>query len=101
MTVKILLPHNRYQLPGSEDEVYRRELEMLVDHSHEVIEYTRDNREIAQYGVGSKATLAVRTTGAWGTYRQIGTILAEARLDLRKQTRTGCHYEHHRDPKLG
>jgi hypothetical protein len=46
--VKILLAHNRYQLPGGEDEVYRRELEMLVDHGHEVIEYTRDNREIAQ-----------------------------------------------------
>ncbi len=99
--MKILLAHNRYQLPGGEDEVYRRELEMLVDNSHEVIEYTRDNRKIAQYGVGSKATLAVGTTWAWDTYRQIDTILAEARLDLRKQTRTGGHYKHHRDPKLG
>lgn len=80
--MKILLAHNRYQLPGGEDEVYRREREMLLGHGHEVIEYTRDNREIAQYGVGSKATLAVRTTWAWDTYRQIGTILAEARPDL-------------------
>ena len=80
--MKILLAHNRYQLPGGEDEVYRRELEMLVDHGHEVIEYTRDNREIAQYGVGDKATLAVRTTWAWDTHRQLGAILAKAKPDV-------------------
>lgn len=80
--MKILLVHNRYQLPGGEDEVYRRERQLLLDHGHDVIEYIRDNREIAEYGAHKKATLVARTTWAWDSYRQIAAVLAEDKPDL-------------------
>lgn len=80
--MKILFAHNRYRLSGGEDEVYCRELELLRLHGHDVVEYTRDNQEIADYGVGSNLTLAVRTTWAWDSYSQVGKVLAEARPDV-------------------
>jgi glycosyltransferase involved in cell wall biosynthesis len=80
--VKILAIHNRYQSPGGEDEVYRRECGMMAEHGHEIIEYTRDNREIANYGIGSKLTLALRTTWAWDTYRQLEAVLAKTKPDV-------------------
>jgi len=80
--MKVLLAHNLYQLPGGEDEVYRREREMLVEHGHEVIEYTRDNREIAEYGGGRKAALVLSTTWAQDSYRQLCKILERTKPDL-------------------
>jgi glycosyltransferase involved in cell wall biosynthesis len=80
--VKILAVHNRYQSLGGEDEVYRRECGMLAEHGHELIEYTRDNREIAHYGIGGKITLPLRTIWAWDSYRQLATILAQAKPDV-------------------
>jgi glycosyltransferase involved in cell wall biosynthesis len=80
--VKVLLAHNRYQLPGGEDEVYRREREMLVEHGHEVIEYMRDNREIAEYGGGEKAALALSTTWAQDSYRQLRKIVRRTKPDV-------------------
>ncbi len=80
--MKILLVHNRYQLPGGEDEVLRRERELLIQHGHEVIEYSRDNQEIANYNLGSNATLGLRTTWAWDSYRQLQSLVVEAKPDV-------------------
>jgi glycosyltransferase involved in cell wall biosynthesis len=80
--VKILLVHNRYQVLGGEDEVYCRERQLLLSHGHNVIEYTRDNREIAEYGARKKATLVLRTTWAWDSYGQVAAVLAEEKPNL-------------------
>ncbi|MBV9340930.1 MAG: glycosyltransferase family 4 protein [Acidobacteria bacterium] len=73
--MKLLLVHNRYRLPGGEDEVYSRERELLQQHGHQIIEYNRDNREIEEYGAGRKATLAMRTVWARDSYREITAII--------------------------
>ena len=80
--MKVLLLHNRYQLSGGEDAVYEREHGLLLQYGHQVMEYTRDNREIANYGSISKATLAVRTTWAWDSHREIAKLLAEVKPDV-------------------
>jgi glycosyltransferase involved in cell wall biosynthesis len=80
--VKTLLVHNHYQMLGGEDEVYHRERKMLVEHGHDVIEYTRDNREIAEYGAANRLTLALRTTWAWDSYHQLCDILAKTKPNI-------------------
>ncbi len=80
--MKILLVHNRYQSQGGEDEVYRRERQLLIDNGHEVVEYTRDNAEIRESEVYNKIGLAFRTTWAVDTRRELGSVLARERPDV-------------------
>jgi glycosyltransferase involved in cell wall biosynthesis len=80
--VKVLLLHNRYQSPGGEDEVYSRERQLLTDNGHEVVEYTRDNGEIREYGIYNKVSLAFRTTWAVDTCRQLRSLLAREKPDV-------------------
>jgi glycosyltransferase involved in cell wall biosynthesis len=79
---KVLLVHNRYQSTGGEDEVFRREKELLLRQGHQVIEYTRDNEEISKYGARQKASLVVRTTWAWDSYRELLRLLRQERPDV-------------------
>ena len=79
---KVLLVHNRYQLSGGEDEVYRREKELLLRRGHEVIEYTKDNEEISEYGALQKASLIVRTTWASNSYRELVRLLLREKPDV-------------------
>lgn len=80
--MKILLVHNRYQLPGGEDEVCSRERDLLQRHGHEIVEYVRDNREIAGYGTGQKISLALRTTWACDSYREIAVLIKNEAPDV-------------------
>jgi glycosyltransferase involved in cell wall biosynthesis len=43
---RILVVHNRYQLPGGEDTVVNAEIELLRRNGHEVETYLRDNQEL-------------------------------------------------------
>ena len=45
--MKILVAHNRYHYRGGEDTVVDAELELLRRHGHQVMLYSRDNRELA------------------------------------------------------
>jgi glycosyltransferase involved in cell wall biosynthesis len=80
--LKILLVHNRYQLPGGEDQVYQRERELLRHYGHEVTEFVRDNREIGQYSPIRKVGLALRTTWAWDSYSHVREILRHTKPDV-------------------
>ena len=42
--MKVLLAHNHYYWPGGEDEVFRRESQLLRSAGNEVVEYIRYNR---------------------------------------------------------
>lgn len=80
--MKILLIHNRYRYPGGEDQVFRREAELLSSVGHSVLEYTRDNREIEEEGILYKASLAARTLWAWDAQRELRAILKAERPDV-------------------
>ena len=49
MNHSVLKVHNLYQQPGGEDESVRSECALLTRAGHSVIEYARDNDEIARY----------------------------------------------------
>jgi glycosyltransferase involved in cell wall biosynthesis len=77
--VKILLVHNLYRYPGGEDQVFRREVELLRSAGHEVFEYTRHNDEIVESGISNKVKLGARTLWAWDTQRELRAILQRKR----------------------
>lgn len=80
--IRLLLVHNRYQLPGGEDSVFEAEKNLLLSAGHEVDEYVRLNSEIAEYGLWPKATLGLRTVWAWDSSRELRTRLQRNRPDL-------------------
>ncbi len=80
--MKILLVHNKYQIPGGEDEVFRRERDLLVSAGHEVIEYVRDNSEIAGYHWWQQATLPFRTIWARDSYKAVRSVLKQHTPDV-------------------
>jgi len=80
--LNLLFAHNLYQQPGGEDGVMRAERELLARAGHRVVEYVRDNDEIAPYGLWQKATLGLRTVWAWDSYREIKALLEREKPDL-------------------
>jgi glycosyltransferase involved in cell wall biosynthesis len=80
--MKILLVHNFYQQDGGEDEVFRREKELLSAAGHEVVEYTRHNDEISRYGALQKITLAGRTIWAGDTHKEFRDLLRKESPDV-------------------
>ncbi len=80
--MKILIAHNYYQSGGGEDEVFRREKQLLVGAGHDVIEYTKHNDEIAQYGLLDTARLAGRTVWSFDSHRDVSKLLKEERPDV-------------------
>ena len=80
--MKILLIHNRYRHPGGEDQVFRREAELLSSAGHKLLEYTRDNAEIEDGGILNKAHLAARTLWAWDSQRELRAILKAEKPDV-------------------
>jgi len=80
--MKILMVHNRYQWPGGEDEVFRREQELLRDKGHPVVEYVRDNDEIRRYSSWQTATLPLRTLWAWDSAHQLRALLEKERPEI-------------------
>jgi glycosyltransferase involved in cell wall biosynthesis len=80
--MKILLVHNYYQLSGGEDEVFRREKQLLAGAGHQVLEYTRHNEEINRYKLVKMASLALSTTWAWDSYRDLRVLLEEEKPDI-------------------
>ena len=80
--MRILLIHNFYQLHGGEDEVLRREKELLTASGHWVAECLRHNDEIRRYGWWKKITLPARTVWAWDSYAAIRALLRRDKPDV-------------------
>ena len=80
--MKVLVAHNYYQNPGGEDIVFRSEIDLLRRHGHELIEYVRNNKEIADYNFNDYATLGFRTIWNWETYADIKRLIQEHKPDL-------------------
>ena len=80
--MNILIVHNRYQIPGGEDQVAAQEAELLRAHGHTVLTYERDNGELAAFSAWQKLLLPLRTIYNPKTYRDIRKCIRENAIDL-------------------
>jgi glycosyltransferase involved in cell wall biosynthesis len=77
--MKILMLHNRYLLPGGEDQSSEAEVALLRAHGHEVEFLEEDNRRVEQLG---KARTALRTVWSRESYRCIDDKLRHGNFDV-------------------
>jgi glycosyltransferase involved in cell wall biosynthesis len=81
--MKIIVVHNTYQRPGGEDVSFQSERNLLRDAGHEVVEYQRNNFEVAHYsGLIGQLALAKHTIWASDTRREFRELLALERPDI-------------------
>jgi len=80
--------HNFYQQRGGEFAVFEAEQRMLHDAGHTVFTYTRDSREIDDYGSWKRSALALRTIWAGDSYREIASLLRGEAPDVAHFTNT-------------
>lgn len=79
---KILLVHNFYNVPGGEDTVFYNEKKMLEDNGHEVIIYTRDNKEIENFSLLEKLFYPINSIFSLKTYSEVKKIILENQIDI-------------------
>src|SRR5689334_9727536 len=77
--MKVLMLHNRYLLPGGEDQSTAAEASLLVEHGCQVKLLEEDNRRIETLG---KARTAVRTLWSAESFRRIRSLLLRERFDV-------------------
>lgn len=77
--MKILIVHNKYQIPGGEDSVFEDEKKLLESNGNEIIQYVRSNSEI-----NSKSLLITSTQTIWNqsSYKKIQNILDLEKPDI-------------------
>lgn len=80
--MKVLLAHNHYYWPGGEDEVFRRESQLLRSAGNEVVEYIRDNRAIVHSSALEKIKIASQTVWAFDSARQLRLLIRRERPDI-------------------
>ena len=82
MSLRILLVHNRYQIPGGEDTVFENEAALLEEKGHTVFRYERNNAELnSMHGI-QKLPLAADTIYSKRTEREIRKLIREHQIDL-------------------
>jgi glycosyltransferase involved in cell wall biosynthesis len=80
--LKILLAHNKYQVPGGEEVVLEQERQLLENAGHEVITYCRSNHEIEKFNALERLTLIGRTVWAVDTEREFSQLLTQEKPDI-------------------
>ncbi len=80
--MKILVVHNYYQQTSGEEESVQQEITLLREHGHEVIVYTRSNREAADLDWRGKLTLPVQMIWSAESYQQLASLLERERPDI-------------------
>jgi glycosyltransferase involved in cell wall biosynthesis len=80
--MKLLIVHNRYRYPGGEDEVFRREGELLRSAGHNITEYVRHNREISEHHVLKSIRVGMRTLWASDSAHDLRKIVRRENPDL-------------------
>lgn len=79
---KILIVHNYYQIPGGEDTVVANEKQMLEEHGHEIVLYTRNNSELKKMSKVQKLLLPFSTIFNIRTFREVRKIIKEQKIDI-------------------
>lgn len=80
--MKILLCHNHYQTRAGEDHVFAAEMQLLQDHGHQVITYTRDNTEIQSLSFLCKMQVFLYGFYSPRTARDIREIVTREQPDV-------------------
>lgn len=78
----VLMVHNYYQIPGGEDTVVANEKQMLEEHGHKVILYSRHNNELKQMNKFQKLFLPITTIFNPRTYREIKQLIKQEKIDI-------------------
>lgn len=78
----VLIVHNYYQIPGGEDTVVANEKQMLEEHGHKVVLYSRNNSELKEMNKFKKALLPVTTIFNPRTYKDIKQIIKKEHIDI-------------------
>jgi glycosyltransferase involved in cell wall biosynthesis len=87
-SVKILLVHNFYRQHGGETAVFEAERRMLRAAGHSVISYTRDSKEIEDFGLWKRAALTPTAIWARDSHREISALIASEAPEVAHFTNT-------------
>ena len=79
---RILVVHNRYQIPGGEDSVMEQEVRMLRSHGHQVFVYERNNAELSNLSFCQKLRLPFQVIYSRKTEREIRSLIRKHSIDL-------------------
>ena len=79
LNMKILIAHNRYKLPGGEDQCVAAEVGMLRAHGHEVTEYYLHNDSIDAMG---RLEVALRTIWSQPVFRELRQLFRTHRPQI-------------------
>lgn len=79
--MKILQVHNYYQYSGGEDVVLNNELALLNAHGHEVIQFTKSNKEIDNYSFIEKSKLFFGAAYSNKSYNEISELIKRSKPD--------------------
>jgi len=77
--MKILMLHNRYLVPGGEDQSTAAEAALLTQHGHEVELLEQDNRRVEELG---KVRTAVRTLWSPESFKIVDARLSAGQFDV-------------------
>ena len=80
--LRILIVHNRYQIPGGEDTVVQNETAMLKKYGHEVFLYERNNSEMKDYGIKQKLALPFHTIYSNQSKNEIKALIRKHDIDV-------------------
>jgi glycosyltransferase involved in cell wall biosynthesis len=80
--LRVLLVHNRYQIPGGEDSVFENEAAMLTRAGCKVVKYERHNDEIGNASVTAKLSTALSAAWSNGSYDHISTVIKQEQPDV-------------------
>ena len=78
----IFIVHNYYQIPDGEDTVVANEKNMLKNHGHKVILYSRNNSELKSMSKLQKMMLPLTTIFNPRTHREIKKLIREEHIDI-------------------
>ena len=80
--MNILLAHNFYKIAGGEDTVFECEKSMLEKHGHNVISYTRNNKELDDLGPAKKLFTAIHSDFSKQVYSEISSLIKKHKIDI-------------------
>lgn len=80
--MNILLVHNFYKIAGGEDTVFECEKSMLEKHGHNVISYTRNNKELDDLGPAKKLFTAIHSDFSKQVYSEISSLIKKHKIDI-------------------
>lgn len=79
---RVLLIHNYYKIPGGEDIVVANEKRLLETYGHEVVLYTRTNKELDTLSFGKKLLLPFPSIFSLRTYREVKRLIQKEKIEI-------------------